>query len=403
MGRKNSKHRKINIKDGAYAATAVLIGAILCMLSGMSQRNNISDNLVLRNDEKEKEISLVATSDYGEKTYDLSILPKRMSEEETAKAYEEYKNKLKSTILADNESFDKIKTHLNLVETVDEYPFESSYKILPRGVIDENGDISDDALENTDISIEITTSYGQEEFIETVEAKVIPEEMSEETIFGKKLQRILNDENEENQTEDVKLPDEVDGIKIEWKEKKQSKVPGIIVLTVTIAGYFLFKQKIQDNKKIKERKESMIKDYPGFAVKYSLLIGAGLNHRQVMEKMVCDYGNREDSPLYEELITTLSEIKSGVSQTEALSQMADRIGLREMNQFISLVNQNIRKGGQDIAKEMKTEAENSMNLKREEVKRKAETASTKLLIPMIIHLVIVFALIMIPAFGSLKF
>lgn len=201
----------------------------------------------------------------------------------------------------------------------------------------------------------------------------------------------------------VKLPDEVDGIKIEWKEKKQSKVPGIIVLTVTIAGYFLFKQKIQDNKEIKERKESMIKDYPGFAVKYSLLIGAGLNHRQVMEKMVCDYGNREDSPLYEELITTLSEIKSGVSQTEALSQMADRIGLREMNQFISLVNQNIRKGGQDIAKEMKTEAENSMNLKREEVKRKAETASTKLLIPMIIHLVIVFALIMIPAFGSLKF
>lgn len=96
-------------------------------------------------------------------------------------------------------------------------------------------------------------------------------------------------------------------------------------------------------------------------------------------------------------------MKGGLSQSEALSLFAEGCNVREVKYFVSLINRNIRKGGKDIAALLRKTADESVKIKREELRKKAEMAGTGLLLPMMILLALVFVLIMIPAFAYFSF
>jgi transcriptional regulator with XRE-family HTH domain len=94
--------------------------------------------------------------------------------------------------------------------------------------------------------------------------------------------------------------------------------------------------------------------------------------------------------------------KLGVSETKAYESYGRRIGLLPYIRFCSLVTQNLKKGNRGFTELLKQEAKIAFEERKEIAKRLGEEAGTKLLMPMMLMLIIVFMIILIPAFISFR-
>ncbi|MBR6383254.1 MAG: type II secretion system F family protein [Lachnospiraceae bacterium] len=406
MGRKNSGYKSINKKNLKTAGIIVLLGSILVILLLYKNRGESSDADVLIREEygKKQNIKLVAESEYGKEDIEIELLSRTYSEKEIEDMKEKFLEELKLSVLSGNSSFEEIYDNLVFPETIEGYPFAIGYRVRPRGIVDSSGAIINDIDEETPIELEITYSLEDFEEKETIEGIILPQTKSEEEEFTKKLKKYLDSENENNRTsKTVILPTQINGVNIKWSKKKSSKVPAIIVLTVVCAGFVLFKDRLLSGENEKKRREKIILEYPDFAVKYALLNEAGLTHRQIVDRLASEFEKKKNSPIYEEIYKVSLDVKGGLPLTEALESMSKNCGVREITFFVGLINRNIKKGGREISVELRKAADESSSEKREKIRRKAETAGTRLLLPMVFLLIIVFALIMIPAFDSFSF
>lgn len=404
MGRKNSGHK--SIKNFKTAGIIILLGSFLSILLLYKSRGETSDADVLIREEngKKQSIKLVAESEYGEEDIEIELLSRTYSEEEIVNMKENFLDELKLTVLSGNSSFEEIYDDLAFPEALEGYPFTLGYRVRPRGIVDSSGAIINDIDEETPIELEITYSLEDFEEKETIEGFILPQTKSEEEEFTKKLKKYLDNENENNRSsKTLILPTQINGVNIKWSKKKSTKVPAIIVLTVVCAGFVFFKDRILSGENEKKRREKIIIEYPDFAVKYALLNEAGLTHRQIVDRLASEFEKKKDSPIYEEIYKVSLDVKGGVPLTDALDSMSKNCGVREITFFVGLINRNIKKGGREISAELRKAADESSSEKREKIRRKAETAGTRLLIPMVFLLIIVFALIMIPAFDSFSF
>ncbi|MBP5530307.1 MAG: type II secretion system F family protein [Lachnospiraceae bacterium] len=407
MGRKNSGHKSINKKNIKTAVFVIFIGAFLVILLFMKNTKDTGDADVLIREEngKNQNIKLVAESEYGEEDIEIELLSRTYSDSEIENMKEDFLNELKSVILSGNSSFEEIYGDLYFPEAVEGYPFAVSYRVRPRGTVDPSGVIIKDIEEETQVELEITYSLDNFEEKEVIEGVLLPKVTSEEEEFVKKLRKYLESENENNRnSKTVTLPTQINGVNIKWSRKKSSKIPAIIFLTAAGAGFVLFKDRILSGENEKKRREKIIQEYPDFAIKYALLNEAGLTHRQIVERLGAEYEkNKKDSPIYEEIYKVSMDVKGGLPLTDALESMSKNCRVREITFFVGRINRNIKKGGREISAELRKAADESSSEKREKIRRKAETAGTRLLIPMVFLLIIVFALIMIPAFDSFSF
>lgn len=404
MGRKNSGHK--SIKNFKTAGIIILLGSFLSILLLYKSRGETSDADVLIREEngKKQSIKLVAESEYGEEDIEIELLSRTYSEEEIVNMKENFLDELKLTVLSGNSSFEEIYDDLAFPEALEGYPFTLGYRVRPRGIVDSSGAIINDIDEETPIELEITYSLEDFEEKETIEGFILPQTKSDEEEFTKKLKKYLDNENENNRSsKTLILPTQINGVNIKWSKKKSTKVPAIIVLTVVCAGFVFFKDRILSGENEKKRREKIIIEYPDFAVKYALLNEAGLTHRQIVDRLASEFEKKKDSPIYEEIYKVSLDVKGGVPLTDALDSMSKNCGVREITFFVGLINRNIKKGGREISAELRKAADESSSEKREKIRRKAETAGTRLLIPMVFLLIIVFALIMIPAFDSFSF
>lgn len=146
-------------------------------------------------------------------------------------------------------------------------------------------------------------------------------------------------------------------------------------------------------------------DYPEIVAKLSLLVGAGMTVRMAWEKIVVDYRVRQKSGskkryAYEFMSEGLNMLKSGKPQIYVYEEFGMKCGIKEYMKFSSLIVQNIKKGTKELALLLTLEAKDAFKERKNMAKKYGEEAGTKLLLPMIIMLIVVMAIIMVPALMS---
>ena len=107
-------------------------------------------------------------------------------------------------------------------------------------------------------------------------------------------------------------------------------------------------------------------------------------------------------PVYEEMLITLREMQGGVSEAEAYERFGKRCGTSTYLKFSTLLSQNLRKGSKGISDILRMEAIQSYENRKNTAKRLGEEAGTKLLVPMLGMLAVVFIMVMVPAFLSMQ-
>lgn len=154
------------------------------------------------------------------------------------------------------------------------------------------------------------------------------------------------------------------------------------------------------NDKIKKRRTSIQLDFPEFLNKLTLLINAGMTVTRAWEKIVTD--NKKDSVLYKELSLSIADIRAGKSELQAYEDFAKRCKIPEINKFVSVILQNMKKGSNEMVSILRVQASECWEMRKRIAMRLGEESATKLLFPMMLMFMAVLIIVATPAILAMQ-
>ena len=145
-------------------------------------------------------------------------------------------------------------------------------------------------------------------------------------------------------------------------------------------------------------------DYVPIVNKITILQNAGMTILASWDKIINDYekNSKETRYAYEEMKIARENIRNGCSETVAYIIFGKRCGIHSYIKFSNLLEQNIKKGTKGLKDILNVEVNEAFEERKILAKKKGDEASTKLLIPMGMMLIISMVIIIVPAFLSIK-
>lgn len=339
---------------------------------------------------------------------EITVEERQYTEEEIREMLPEFYEDLEKAVLGDNETADMVCKEISLVESLESYPFQIKWNSSNEQVINRYGIFGEDISEQGElITLTAEITYKGHMEIYSFPLMVYPMKISREEQVVRdlwdRIEEILNLSSEEGE---IILPDEVDGITVVWQEQKKQNALILIALVICSSAAIFWGQSNELNRKIIDRKDQMIMDYPEVISKMTLLIGAGMTVRGAWKKIATDYRQRRDKEhfsryIYEEMLFTLYEMESGIGELEAYQHFANRSHVQRYVKFVALLEQNVKLGAKGFLSELKREVKDAFEERKSTAKQLGETAGSKLMLPMFLMLGIVMVVIMVPSFLSI--
>ena len=199
------------------------------------------------------------------------------------------------------------------------------------------------------------------------------------------------------------LPDKLDGKSLQWETPADTSGMLLTGLFLAAAMVILIMKGREEQVQLQKRYEELLMDYPGLIMKFTLLVQAGMTVRKAFQKISLDYSRKKKKksrPAYDEIRVVCYEMESGVSESEAYRRFGERCGQAKYKTFATLLIQNLQKGSRQMADMLERESMEAWEERKRKARVLGEAAATKLLIPMIMMLLVVMAIVMIPAFAS---
>lgn len=350
------------------------------------------------------------TDGFLEDQINLEVAERRYNTDMTLQKLEEAKIYIDSQILADNNSLDDIRTSINLVRRIPNTSITVRWELDVNNKIDNKGNINYKGISEDGELVEIKAHirYFDIEEIYPIALRIKPRVITkQEKIWNNMWIKLKELDLNSQYDETWELPRDIDNKKIYYSEKMDNSNLRIFAFGIIIGGllYYLMDKDIEE-KFIKRETEILI-DYPEIINRFILLMGAGMTVKKAWEKIVLDYVNKLEKNenrkryAFEEMRITYYELNNGIVEEKAYESYGRRMKALPYLKFTSLLIQNQKKGMKGMLELLEYEAVEAFNERKEMAKRLGEEASTKLLIPMMIMLLIVLAIIMIPAFLEL--
>ncbi len=402
------------------------------LLSLLGQLNNNSSSLlkegkyILRPDfgEGDKEVKLnVVVEKEGNKDATeggvnsstqevrLKVEERSYSQEELTKIMKEATEFLKTKVLGENASSEYVSENLVFCNTIPGTSITVDWHPKNYSLIQSDGTILNEDIQKEGVRTSVTAilNYREQQEEYMMSFKIMPIENSDMEVLRQRLVEEINESAKESEEEAyLELPDTLEQYHLKWEGKKENNGPMLLLIGVILAiVIWIFGDKDLE-KQMKLRKEQMLLDYPEIINKFTLLVNAGMTVKQAWNKIGEDYKAKTQQKhnkkryAYEEILTTSHELKLGLPENLAYEQYGRRIGLISYIKFGSLISQNLKKGNKGFTELLMKEAIEAFEDRKEIAKRLGEEAGTKLLVPMMLMLIIVFLMIMIPAFWSFR-
>ncbi|MCL5428694.1 MAG: type II secretion system F family protein [Chloroflexi bacterium] len=150
----------------------------------------------------------------------------------------------------------------------------------------------------------------------------------------------------------------------------------LIIGGVTLAGFFLPNMIV--NRNIKRRQRVVLNAMPDALDLLTICVEAGLGFDAAMKKVI----EKWDNDLSAAFARVLQEIQLGKLRREALRDMADRLGVAEMDSFVAAVIQS-EQLGVSMARVLRVQADAMRVKRRQRAEENAQRAPIKMLLPMV--------------------
>lgn len=353
-----------------------------------------------------REEQLEVSQENGENQKITVLVPARQYEEEETEEWLEHAEKVLDTvILGENTSLLHVDQDLNLVTQMPDSPVAVSWDTDEPLLVGYEGKLSDRIpQEGAQVRLKATLSI-QEQTRECVRDVMVYPKQEAET-----LEQLIQEAAQAQNTDDSEavyyLPQEIDGQKLTWRKVPDRTGNLIAVFGLLTAVLYGGVQQEKREESRRSREEELQRDYPEIVSALVLLLGAGLNMRKAVERLALDYQNRQRNgsgkprAAYEELLYTWQEMESGVSELNAYEHLGARCQGTSYRALATLLTQNLKKGSKGLLELLEQESSEAFEERRRRARAEGEKAGTRLLLPMMMMLGIVFLLILIPAFMS---
>lgn len=328
----------------------------------------------------------------------VEVGEKSLTEKEKQEIFRQVKKQLDRTILGENKSADQINRPLYLPESLKNFPVSLQWVSSDPKIVNWEGKLGTDIPKNGTLVCLMAVIFleeTEENYFKYV--KVYPERKTEQ----EELETLLKTANENRTSHWMQLPDSIFGKKLNWKVNHEGELAGVVLLVFSCPVLLLMRDRQNLQEKKKREKEQMIQDYPEILSKLTLLLGAGVNLRRAMERIGKDYVESrkkgEERKAYEVILEICQEMERGVSEKRAYEELGEKCGILYYKTLSALLVQHLQKGSVDMGRILEEEAGKAQEIRRQQARILGEQASTKLLFPMILMLLVVFILLMVPA------
>lgn len=344
----------------------------------------------------------VETED-GWREIEIPIAAREYTYEEVEAFHAEAEAYLDRMLFGENAMSGEVRQNLYFPETV-LGGFTAEWSTDALWLIDGKGRVHNETLsEARRVTVFANIYYGKEfrryERCVTVLPKVYtPEEQDLKTVKEK-----LKEWEAATRLEDApEVPEELEGRRLRIPEESGWLVCGFLLalsVFLPVLVYYLYFEKLDECRK--QRREEARKRYTEFITKLSLMIVAGIPVRQAWERLWKEYkkSHGERYVLTEELYVTCQELNYGTPESVAYEAFGDRVGVVAYQRMAAILTQNVTKGMQNIRQVLLQEAKEVMAEERMEIKIRGEQTGTKLLLPMMGYLILIFVVLLVPAFG----
>ena len=281
-------------------------------------------------------------------------------------------------ISGENKDLSHIKTDLDLVTALDDFPFSVSWELSRYDVMDSLGRLDQEKIreedpENQGIGMNITGVLHYEDKVYPCEMDLVIFAGQEKTLSTKErvLELVRLQDSATRQKAYLTLPPSLDGRKIAWTEEKDSKVIPILMLGMAISILLVGREIQKESNRKKTRKEQMMLDYPEIITEFTMLTGAGMTAKMCgkgLRKTMGSPGEKRGRKreAYEEIWKTWQEMKSGIPEMECYERFARRCDLIPYMKMGALLSQNLKKGAKGISEMLRMEAVQALEGQKEQ-------------------------------------
>lgn len=410
--------KKFYVEKIALSILLIFTGSILTLLASFGQKKEsaiIEDKYVERGSyqegEKSKEFIISIQDELKEQDIKVTISGQLLTENEVKTMFAEAKSQIESLVKGSNPSLMEVRSKLVLPTRIEGLPLTISWETSNFEVVGTNGEINNQDIEEKGTLVNLIATLHCQEYEDKIQLplKILPPLLTDEERVRLNLSKQLKQADERDQTSKyIELPLSINGKTIVWSEPKDNTAHLIWILGI-FSSILIYIGKDKDlEKKIKKRSQQLLTDYPDIVSKLTLLLGAGMTVKGAWQKIALDYREKKQIDkkyfryAYEEMLISYYEITSGVSEAYAYEEFGKRMKNQRYMKMISLITQNLKKGSKGLSKILENESLDAFEDRKAYAKVAGEEASTKLMLPMFLNLVVVLIIIMIPACMSFQ-
>ncbi len=349
----------------------------------------------------------------------LTVQPKELTEEELEDCVNEAFLYLEENIKGENISLTQISKDMDYSLDQEKFPFDVDYVSGDSSLIDRDGKVHNDRekLENLGYNqqeieqgiptdIVITLWYEEKSFEKTFSVVVFPKEESAlQQQFQKVIDTIVKAEQDASHQDGFFLPTNIDNIEIHRTDEREITSGQILVAGIVLVFLLLLREQENKRKVAEDRKNCLLRSYPWFVNEMVLLLGAGMQTRNIFGTLIREFEEGKEkldyrNTLISELKVTVRAMELGMSEEQAYYRLGRRLGLPCYIKIMTLLEQNSKRGGKGITDVFEEEEILALEERKNLAKKYGEEAGTKLLGPMIVLLLVIMLMIMIPALWS---
>ncbi len=365
----------------------------------MERKEKDNSNIVLRDgyggQVREYEINMDYQGDKTKLNYEVLPLEYTASEfyEKSGELFQEYEREL----VGNNTDLMHIYGDINIPEE-HQKDFELTWMISEPDIVASSGQVNRNELdEKKYVTLTAVLEYGDYSNIHEYTLGIEPTGESEALIRAKNELGNLEKDNR-NQSE-IQIPNDIFGVKISLQQETNNTSVQIFTFGIIFCIIFALGEAVNERKKASDRNRLLMDLYPELVNSLWLFLSAGLTVKSGMCQMI--KMNQEKNVLVLEMEHAMNQIDSGLDECTAYEELGQRLGPTAYRRLMNQISRNIKIGTKDLLKLMENEVAVSLEVKKENTKKKGEEASTKLLIPMVVMLLVVMLIIVTPVVVSL--
>ncbi len=337
----------------------------------------------------------------------IPVRERRYGEEEARELFQKIRPELTAQMLGENESLEEVRKNLNLKNSLGDYGLRIIWESDNPQIIDSFGILYNENIpeEGEPVWLKARVTDGSNEKRYEFMVMVYPPALTREERAAADFIRWIGGIDLKQQTEDhLFLPSVYEGKRLTYFLPGETEYRFLPVLGLLLAALLHVKVEYDRKNQAKQREQKLLFDYSEVVSKLVVYIGAGLTVRAAWERIVDGYkeavkqGKRSERPAYEEMMKTVVQLGSGLSEGRAYGEFGRRCGLQAYIKLSALLEQSQKNGSRQLRPALELEMVSAFEQRKNLARKMGEEAGTKLLLPLFMMLGVVMVMIVVPAF-----